>query len=348
MHKAEARKRGKRLGVGIGCFVAISGVGPSPAMGREGMISGTWESAVMRVSPSGEVTVAIGSKPHGQAHETTFAQVAAEELGIELDRIVILHSDTRNAAFGQGSYGSRSFSVGGPAVQICARKVIDKVRQTAAHIFHVGVEEVVYENGRAFVRSAPDQSRTLQEIALALWFAWDIPAGMEPNLEVTTFFDPPGFNFPFGVHVAAAEIAEETGEVRLVRYAAVNDAGTLGNRMVADGQVHGGIAHGVGQALMERVAYDSEGHLLTAELTDYAMPRAGDLPLLDTDWTVTPTPHNGLGSKGLGELGAIGSSAAIANAVCDALSDLGIKHIDMPMTSEKVWRAMREAGAAGS
>jgi carbon-monoxide dehydrogenase large subunit len=233
-------------------------------------------------------------------------------------------------------------------VQICAQKIKDKVRQTAAHIFRVSEDNVIYENGRVYVKNAPSQSRTLQEIALALWYAWDIPENMEPNLEVTTFFDPPNFNFPFGAHAAFIEIDEQTGEVRLIRYAAVDDAGTLGNRMIADGQIHGGITHGIGQALMERVVYDSEGRLLTENLADYPMPRAGDVPMFETDWTITPSPNTALGAKGLGELGAIGSTTAIANAVCDALSDLGVKHIDMPITAEKVWQTMQQARASSA
>lgn len=346
--RAEARKRGKRLGVGVSCFVAISGVGPSALINREGLISGCWESTVMRVSASGEVSIAIGSKSHGQGHETTFAQVAAAELGVPVESIEVLHSDTRNAAYGQGSYGSRSFSVCGAAVQVCAQKIKDKVRQLAAHIFGVALENVVYEDARVFVRNSPSQSKTLQEIALALWYAWDLPDGMEPNLEVTTFFDPPNFNFPFGAHAVVIEIDEQTGEIDIVHYAAVDDAGTLGNRMVADGQIHGGIAHGLGQALMEHVVYEPDGQLRTADLADYRMPRARDLPMFDSDWTFTPTPNTALGAKGLGELGAIGSTTAIANAVCDALADLGVRNIDMPITAEKVWRIFQEARASGS
>jgi carbon-monoxide dehydrogenase large subunit len=342
-NRQQARKRGKRLGVGIGCFVAISGVGPSPKMGKEGMISGTWESATISVAPTGEVSVAIGTKPHGQSHETTFAQVAAEALGIDVDLIKVYHSDTKNAPFGQGSYGSRSFSVGGPAVHEAALKIVDKVKKVAAHIFEAPVEEVVYEDGKAYVKGNPGEVKTLQEIALALWYAWDLPEGMEPNLETTVFLDPPDFNYPFGTHAAVVEIDEETGQVDLVRYISVDDPGNVGNEMVVEGQIHGGIAHGVGQAFMEEAIYDDKGHLITDNLMEYAMPRANELPSFETDRTVTPTPHNKIGAKGVGELGTIGATAAISNAVCDALSDLGIKHIDIPLTPEKVYLAIREA-----
>ncbi len=344
--KAEARGRGKRLGVGIGCFVAVSGVGPSPRMAKEGMLGGTWESANVRVHPTGEVSVIIGSKPHGQSHDTTFAQVAAQELGIDVNLVKVMHSDTKNTPFGQGTYGSRSFSVCAPAIQIAAEKIKDKVCKTAAHIFKVAEEQVVYEDGKVYVKGAPEQVKTLQEMALTLWYAWDIPAGMEPNLETTTFFDPPDFNYPFGTHIAEVEVDEATGQVELVRYVAVNDMGNVANPMVIDGQIHGGIAHGFGQALLEHAVYDDSGHLLTANLRQYAMPRATHLPNFELDRTVTPTPVNKLGAKAAGEVGAISPTAAIANAVCNALADLGVKHIDMPITPEKVWRTMRDALAA--
>ncbi len=343
--KAESRQRGRRLGIGLAPFVAVSGVGPSSRMAKEGMLGGTWESANIRVHPTGEISVIIGSKPHGQSHETTFAQIVAEELGVDTSIIEVLHSDTKRAPFGQGSYGSRSFSVGGEAVLKAARAIKEKAIRAAAHILKVGEDEIVYENGKAFVRSDPAKTQSLQEIALALWYAWDIPKDMEPTLEATSFLDPPGFNFSYGVHVAVVEVDERTGYVEVVRFVGVHDAGVIGNTRVIEGQMQGGIAHGIGQALYEQAIYTNDGQLLTPSLTEYPLPRATQLPNFELDTIVTPTPHTQLGAKGAGELGAVGSAAAVANAVCDALSDLGVTHIEMPITPEKVWRAMRSARA---
>jgi carbon-monoxide dehydrogenase large subunit len=340
--KAEARRRGKRLGIGLAPFVAISGVGPSARMAKEGMLGGTWESASIRVHPTGEVSVTIGSKPHGQSHETTFGQIVADELGIDLSQIEVLHSDTRRAPFGQGSYGSRSYSVGGAATYRAARALKLKVCQTAAHIMKVPESEIVYEDGKVFPRSSPEKAQTLQEIALALWYAWDIPPGMEPSLDVTTFFDPPDFNFPYGVHVAIVEIDEETGEVKVLRHVGVHDPGTAGNVLILEGQMQGGIIHGLGQALMEEARYTANGQLETPSLYEYPLPRSTDVPAFELALMQTPTPHSDLGAKGAGELGTVGAPAAITNAVCNALADLGVRHLDMPLTPEKVWRAMQQ------
>lgn len=345
--RQSARQRGKRYGIGMAPFVAVSGVGPSSRMAKEGMLGGTWESANIKVHPTGEVSVIIGSKPHGQSHETTFAQIVGEVLGIDISQIEILHSDTKRAPFGQGSYGSRSFSVGGAATFKAAQEIKAKVIKMAAHMFKVPESEVVYEGGKAYPNGSPDKKQTLQEIALALWYGWDMPPGMEPSLEVTTFLDPPGFNFPYGAQVAEVEIDEQTGQVEVTHVFSVHDAGTIGNAQVLDGQVHGGIAHGLGQALFEQAMYTSEGQLLTSNLSEYPLPRATQLPNFDIASMVTPTPHTAFGAKGAGELGTIGVAAAVANAVCDALADLGIRHLDMPFTPEKVWRAMRDAQASG-
>ncbi|MBV9691938.1 MAG: molybdopterin-dependent oxidoreductase [Ktedonobacteraceae bacterium] len=343
--KAEARQRGKRLGIGIACFVAICGVGPSTRMSKEGMLGGTWESANIRVYPTGEVSMTIGSKSTGQSHETTFAQIVAEELGVDMNMIQFFQSDTQRAPYGQGTYGSRSFSLAGPALQLTAHKIKEKIRKAAAHMFEAAEEDVVYEDGKVFVKDSPQKVKTLQEMALALWYGWNLPPGMEPNLDETSFFDPPDFNYPFGSHIAIVEIDEQTGQVDLVRYVAVNDAGNVGNPLVVDGQIEGSIAHAIGQVLIERAVYDEQGNLLTNNFMTYAIPRATDVPRYELDRTVTPTPHNALGMKGVGEIATVPPAAAISNAVCDALSDLGVKHIDMPITAEKVWRAMRDAQA---
>lgn len=342
--KADARRRGKRLGVAVTPFVAVCGVGPSPRMAKEGMLGGTWEAATMRVSPTGEVSVMVGSKPHGQSHETTLAQVAADELGIPVDYVEVLHSDTRGAPFGQGSYGSRTFSVCGPAVQMSARKIKAKIIEAFAFMRGIPADEVIFEGGRIYSASAPDEGQSLQEIAMAIWYGWTMPPGMEPNLEETTFFDPPDFNYPFGAHAAIVEVDEATGEIEVKRYAAVSDVGNVGNPMVVDGQIHGGIAHGIGQALMEEAIFDEQGRLITDSLSEYPLPRAIDLPSFELDRTVTPTPHNDLGAKGAGEVGTVPAAAVISSAVHDALSDLGVEPIDMPFTPEKVWRKIRDAG----
>lgn len=346
--RQSARQRGKRYGIGMAPFIAVSGVGPSSRMAKEGMLGGTWESANIKVHPTGEISVIIGSKPHGQSHETTFAQIVGEVLGIDISQIEILHSDTKRAPFGQGSYGSRSFSVGGAATLKAALEIKAKVIKMAAHMFKVPEAEVVYEDGKAYPKDNPEKKQTLQEISLALWYGWDMPPGMEPSLEVTTFLDPPGFNFPYGAQVAEVEIDEQTGQVEVTRFFGVHDVGTMGNAMVLDGQVHGGITHGLGQALFEQAVYTSEGQLLTSNLTEYPLPRATQLPNFEIASMVTPTPHTELGAKGAGEIGTIGAAAAVGNAVCNALADLGIQHLEMPFTPEKVWRAMRDAQAAGS
>lgn len=340
--KSEARQRGKRLGIGIGSYVAVAGVGPSARMGREGLIGSTWASVHFIVYPTGEVSITTGAQPHGQSHETTFAQIAAETLGLDINQIKILHSDTEGTPYGQGSYGSRSFSVEGAVVYKAAQQIKEKACRVAAHMFQIPVEEIIYEAGKLFPKGAPDRAKTFREIALALWLAWDLPAGMEPGLEVITYFDPPDFNFPFGTHIALVEIDEGTGEIDVVRYVAVDDFGNVGNPMVVEGQVHGNIALGIGQALVEQAVYDSNGQLLTDSFLMYAMPRATHMPSFEVDRTVTPTPHNPLGAKGAGDVSNPAAAPAIVNAICDALADLGVTHIDMPVTPEKIWRAIRE------
>ena len=341
--KAEARRRGKRMGVGIGCYVAVAGVGPSPRMGQEGLIGSVWASTHLIVQPTGEVSVTVGAQPHGQSHVTTFSQVVATELGIPIDDIEILHSDTKGSPFGQGSYGSRTFSVEGACIQMACRQIKDKARQLAAHMLQAPVDEVVYDAGKMYRSGYPEQVKTFKDIAMAAWLAWDLPKGMEPCLDVTTYFDPKEFNFPFGTHVALVEIDEQTGKVDLVRYVAVNDLGNVGNPAVVDGQMHGNIALGVGQALFEGAVYDRDGLLLTGDLTNYAIPRATDMPSFELDRTVTPTPLNPLGAKGAGDVANPAVPPAIVNAVCDALSDLGVKDVEMPVTAEKVWRLLHQA-----
>jgi carbon-monoxide dehydrogenase large subunit len=341
--RREARGRGRRLGFGIASMVAITGVGPSPRMSKEGMLGGTWESANLKISPTGEATLAVGSKPHGQSHDTVFAQIVAEEIGIDVAKVQVVHGDTQRSPYGQGSYGSRSLSVCGPAVHNVAKQARAKLISMAAHRFEVAEADIVFEDGHLSVRGTPSKTRTLQEIALETWYGWELPAGMEPALDFTVHLDPPDFNYPFGTAVAVVEVDERTGQLDVVKYVAVSDVGNPVNPMVVEGQVHGGIAHGLGQALMEEAVYTDEGQLLTRSLDDYALPRATDLPNFDVGSTVTPTPHNTLGAKGAGEVGTVPAAAAVANAVCDALSDLGVTHIEMPFTPQRVWEAIRAA-----
>lgn len=339
--KTEARKRGKLLGIGIGSYVTIGGVGPSARMGKEGLIGSTWASAIVRVHQTGDVTAITGCQPHGQGQITTFAQIAAHELGVPVERVEIIHSDTLGVPYAQGSYGSRSFSVEGAAIYEAAQLIKDKALRMGAHLLGAEEKDVVYQDGKVHVKADPSRAKTLQEIASMLWFAWNMPPGMEPGLEVTSYFDPADFNFPFGTHIAIVEIDAETGATEIVRYVGVNDVGVMGNPKVVEGQMHGSIAFGIGPALMEEVIYDQSGQLLTRDLDTYAIPRPSDMPEFELDSTVTPTPLNGMGAKGAGDVAQPAVAPAIINAVCDALSDFGVRHIDIPATPEKIWRTMR-------
>jgi carbon-monoxide dehydrogenase large subunit len=344
--KAEALTRGKLLGIAAVPFVAVSGVGPSPRMSREGMLGGTWESANIRVHPTGEVTVIIGSKPHGQGHETSFGQVAADVLGIPLSMVQVLHSDTKRAPFGQGSYGSRSFSVGGAAVHRAALLVRDKLIALAAHMFGVPADQIVYHAGKLHPNGEPGKAKTLQEVTLAMWYGWDLPVGMDPNLDITTFYDPPDFNFPHGAQVCIVEVDPRTGVTEVVKFVGVHDVGVQGNAMIVEGQVHGGIAHGIGQALWEEAVFAADGQLVSRDLETYALPRATSLPNFNVETHTSPTPNTPLGAKGAGEISTIGSPVVVVNAVCDALSGYGVNHIEMPLKPERVWRAIQEAKSA--
>ena len=344
--KAEARKRGKRLGVGIGSYVTIGGVGPSPQMRDLGLIGGTWGSTYLMVQPTGEVMIRTGALMHGQSQQTTFAQIAAQELGIGVDKIKVLPADTLGSPYGQGSYGSRSLSVEGSAVHQAARKIVEKVRKFAAYVFKTPEEQIEYAGGKVFIKGMPEKGMTLQQIAFMLWLNWDVPEGMEPCLEVITYFDPKEFNFPYGSHAAMVEIDEKTGQIDLVRYATVDDYGNVINPKVVDGQTHGNIALGIGQALLEAAVYDQNGQIATDSLSKYPLPKASQMPTFEIERTVTPTATNPLGAKGAGDVSNPPVAPAIVNAICDALSDLGITHIETPVTPEKVWRAMRDAQVA--
>lgn len=347
MRKAqeEARKEGRLIGIGIAGCIEASGPAPSAVAGSLGSAVGFWESATIRVHPSGKVTVLTGSHAHGQGHETTFAQVVADELGVDIDDVEIIHGDTGQVPFGMGTYGSRSAPVGGSALVKAAEKVREKALRIAAHQLEAAEQDLVYdqENGRIYVKGAPDKAKAFGEIAFAAYTAHNLPSDLEPGLEESAFYDPANFTFPSSAHIAQIEVDPDTGDVSIQRYVAVDDVGKVINPMIVNGQVIGGIAQGVGQALWEHGVYDENGQLLTGTLSDYAMPRAHRFPTIETDRIETPSPHNPLGVKGAGEMGTITATAAIANAVMDALAPLGIRHIDMPLTSEKIWRAIQEA-----
>jgi carbon-monoxide dehydrogenase large subunit len=295
------------------------------------------------VHPTGKVTIYTGSHSHGQGHETTFTQIGADELGIPWEDVELVHGDTAAIPFGMGSYGSRSTAVGGSAIVMSLNKIKEKGRKIAAHLLEAAEGDVVFEDGKYFVRGAPSRAKTFQEVALMAYLAHNMPPGLEPGLEATSFFDPPNFTFPFGTHIAVTEVDPETGQVKILRYVAVDDVGRVVNPMIVDGMVHGGIAQGVAQALWESGVYDSSGQLLTGTMMDYALPKADQLPFFETDRTETPSPVNPLGVKGAGETGTIASTPAVANAVMDALAPLGVSHIDLPLTPDRIWRAIRDA-----
>jgi carbon-monoxide dehydrogenase large subunit len=332
----------KLLGIGLSSYVEVCGVAPSKWIGLqgEGWGAGLWESANIKVHLTGKVVVTTGSQPHGQGHETTFAQLVSDQLGIPYDDIEVEHSDTLGAPFGYGTYGSRSLSVGGTAIYKSTAKIMDKARRITAHLLEANFEDVIYEDGKCFVKGSPETAKTIQEIALAASVGYDLPREIEPFLDETTYYDPPNCTFPFGTHICVVEIDRETGQAAPIKYIAVDDVGNVLNPLIVDGQVHGGIAQGLAQALYEGAYYDEDGQLLTGTMSDYAVPKASMVPSYEMDKTCTPTTVNPMGVKGAGEAGTIAATPAVANAVIDGLKHLGVKHIDMPMTPERVWRAM--------
>lgn len=339
--KAEAAARGKLRGIGVSCYVEACGIGPSAVAGILGADVGLWESATLRFTPSGKLVVLTGSHSHGQGHETSFAQLVADKFGIPFTDISIVHGDTGIVPMGMGTYGSRSLVVGGSAILKAADKVIAKGRRIAAHLLMVPVEEIAFRDGQ-FHAGERNRSCTLKEVVQAAYKAHDYPADLEPGLEETAFYDPGNFTYPSGTHVCEIEIDPETGETRIVRFTAVDDFGMVINPMIVEGQVHGGIAQGVGQALLEEALYDPHtGDLVTASLREYALPRASDLPVFDLGSTVTVCTHNPVGAKGCGEAGAIGAPPAVMNAIRDAI---GVR-VAMPARPERVWKALQQSVA---
>jgi carbon-monoxide dehydrogenase large subunit len=357
----KARDEGRLIGIGVSTYVEICALGPSQAMP-----AGGWESATVRIEPTGKVTVLTGASPHGQGQETSFAQIAADELGVHLNDVTVIHGDTGVVQYGIGTFGSRATAVGGTAVFVAIQKLKEKAHKIASHILKADATRVSFKGGKYSLEAAaaaatgtsepvvpvgqapagalPEpqtegkSSLSIQDIALAAHVAKDLPPDTEPGLSATYFFEPKNFTFPFGTHIAVVEVDRETGDIKFLRYVAVDDCGKVINPLLVDGQVHGGIVQSIGQALYEEVVYDEQGQLITGTLMDYAVPRASHIPNFELDRTETPSPVNPLGVKGVGEAGTIGATPAIVNAVVDALSPFGVKHLDMPIRPENVWR----------
>ncbi len=338
--QAEARKHGKYLGLGISSYVEICGVAPTAWVMSEGWGAGLWESSSVRVHLTGKVVVTTGSLPHGQGIETAFAQIAADELGVAYEDVEIQWGDTQSTPFGYGTYGSRSLAVGGVAMKKSLDKIKEKVKRIAAHLLEANVADMVFENGKAYVKGSPEKSKSIGEIAAAAAVGASLPAGDEPFLDETSYYDPPNCVFPFGTHISIVEVDADTGHVAVKRYIAVDDCGVMINPMIVEGQIHGGIVQGLAQALYESAVYDEDGQLLSGTLMDYAVPTAAMAPHIEVAHTVTPSPVNALGVKGAGEAGTIASAQCVMNAVIDALSPFGVKHLQMPATAERVWTAI--------
>jgi carbon-monoxide dehydrogenase large subunit len=344
--KAESAKQGKLRGIGYASYIEACGLAPSNVAGALGARAGLFEAGEVRVHPTGSVTVFTGSHSHGQGHETTFAQVVASRLGIPVENVDIVHGDTGRVVFGMGTYGSRSLAVGGTAIVKALDKIVAKGRKIAAHLLEASEGDIEFKDGK-FTVAGTDRSKAFGEVALAAYVPHNYPlATLEPGLNETAFYDPTNFTFPAGTHICEVEIDPDTGVVKVEAFSACDDFGNIINPMIVEGQVHGGVAQGIGQALLEGCVYDREsGQLLTGSYMDYAMPRADDLPAFKVATQVTPCTHNPLGAKGCGEAGAIGAPAAMMNAVLDALAITGVKHFDMPATPHRVWTAIREAKA---
>jgi carbon-monoxide dehydrogenase large subunit len=343
--QARRRSAGDRvqLGIGISSYMEMCGLAPSRVLASLNYSAGGWEAATVRLLPTGKVQVVTGTSPHGQGHETSWSMIAADRLGVSPEDVEVLHSDTAIAPYGLDTYGSRSLPVGGVAVAIATDRVIDKARLIAAHQLEIAPEDLEFREGTFRARGTPERAMPLAAVAFEAFTAHNLPDGLEPNLEASAHFDPPNFTFPFGTHVSVVEVDTETGAVVLRSYAAVDDCGHQVNPLIVEGQVHGGIAQGVAQALFEEAVYDDEGNLRTSTFVDYLVPAASELPSFSTGSTVTPSPTNLLGVKGVGEAGTIGSAPCVINAICDALSGFGIDDIAMPATPERVWRAIEEA-----
>jgi len=331
------------LGIGFSSYMEMCGLAPSQVLASLNYTAGGWDAAVVRMLPTGKVEVVTGTSPHGQGHETSWSQIAADALGVAYEDITVLHGDTQVAPLGMDTYGSRSLSVGGVALYRACERVREKAKKLAAHLLEVAPEDLEFDAGAFSVKGAPDKKKTIQELAFAAWTGHSLPEGEEPGLEATSVYDPPNFTYPFGTHICVVEVDTETGAVRIQKYVAADDCGTVINPTIVDGQVHGGVAQGIASALYEEAIYDDAGNLLTSSMMNYLVPSAAELPSFELDRTVTPSTTNPMGVKGIGEAGTIGAPAAVMNAVADALRPLGVGHIDMPASPENVWRAISQA-----
>ncbi len=341
----KAKSEGRLVGIGFSTFIEACGIAPSAVVGSLGARVGLYDAASIRVHPTGKVTIHSGAHAHGQGHETTFAQVVADAFGIGMDDVNVIHGDTENVPFGMGTYGSRSLAVCGSAIMKSVDKVKEKGARIAAHKLECSPDDLEFANG-AWTVKGTDKSVGFGDVALTAYVPHDYPADEEPGLDFASFYDPANFVYPFGTHICVVEVDKDTGEVDVTKYVAVDDCGNVINPMIVDGQVHGGVAQGIGQALYEGAVYDDDGQLLNGSMLDYTMPRADNFPMFETDKTETPCPHNPLGVKGIGEAGTIASTPAVVNAVMDALSDYGVKDLQMPLTPERVWSAMNSNGNA--
>jgi carbon-monoxide dehydrogenase large subunit len=338
------RRDGRLLGVGISTYIEMCGLAPSQVLAALKYGAGGWDAATIRCHPTGKVTVITGTSPHGQGHVTTWSQIAADELGVSPDDVEVLHGDTAVSAVGMDTYGSRSLAVGGTALYRAAEKVRAKARTIAAHELEVAEEDLEWKGGKFQVSGAPDKAKTIPEVAFSAWTAHALPAEVEPGLFATAVYDPPNFTFPSGAHICVVEVDPDTGQVFIVKYVAVDDCGTVINPMIVDGQIHGGIAQGIAEALYEEALYDENGTLLTGNMSTYRVPSAAELPGFTLDRTVTPSTTNPMGVKGIGEAGTIASPPAVVNAVADALRPLGVESLGKPVSAERVWRAIQAAG----
>jgi carbon-monoxide dehydrogenase large subunit len=346
--RAEQRRRreasdAKQIGIGIGNFTESGGLSPSKVSAAVRLQSGGWEAASVRMLASGKVEVVTGTSPHGQGHVTSWSQIAADALGVDVDHVEVLHGDTAIAPYGRDTYGSRSLPVGGVAVHLACEKVVEKGKKIAAHMLEAAEEDIEFEGGRFSVAGSPNQNVAIQNVAAAAYLADNLPEGMEPLLNENYTFDPPNFTWPYGTHICVVEVDTETGMVSIPKYVAVDDCGPVVNPAIVDGQLHGGIAQGIAQALYEEAVYDDDGNLVTGTMVDYLVPGAPEIPNMILDRTETPSPTNPMGVKGIGESGAIAAQPAVINAVIDALSHEGITHIDMPASPMRVWQTLQEA-----
>ena len=342
--QAERRQSGsnKQIGLGLSCYTEMCGLAPSRVLHALKYIAGGWDAATIEMLPTGSVRVLIGVTPHGQGHVTTFSQIVADQLGVDVDDIEVLHGDTQVVPLGMDTYGSRSLAVGGVAMHYAGEKILAKARTLAAHQLECSEDDLEFAGGDFTVRGT-DKSANIKGLAFAAWTAHDLPDGMEPGLTATHLYDPPNFSWPNGAHACVVEVDTDTGSVEILRYVAVDDCGVVINPLVVEGQVHGGVTQGIAEALYEEAGYDDEGNLLHGTMSTYMIPGAPEIPTMELHHTYTPSPTNPLGVKGVGEAGTIASPPAVINAIVDAMSHLGVTDVGRPATPERVWKAIQEA-----